>query len=272
MAWWTENNGQLKAALAGKSQFVDEDNLGSEPDTFAGPAASTVRTAFPDLLSWVKLTDKPWAPGADGYHAIGANNTYWVLNAKSPSRGIWALSATSAEAAKNAQEARAATQYGYYIKLTDVLPPIKDILASGLLFSKGFTEAYYRNHPEQDDRPKPPKPRPVVPVKTYEIFGMMNGEPRLLTDVLTKAGPGDYVLADGADIVIGDAPDDGFRLGGEPGVGKWNAYYPGKSPADFGLDPDKAVLRWDGQRGVVMDAAMLKDLYSPENWRLKVFG
>lgn len=272
MAWWSENNGQLKAALAGKSQFVDEDTLATEPDAFAGPTASAVRSAFPDLLGWVKLTDKPWAQGADNYHGIGPNNTYWVLGAKSPNRGIWVLNATSAEAAKNAQDARATTQFGYYLKVTDALPTMKEIQASGLIFAKGFTEAFYRNHPEQDDRPKPPKPRPVVPVKTFEMFGMVGGEPRLLTDVLSKAGPGDYVLADGADIVIGDSPDDGFRLGGDAGVGKWNAYYPGKSPADFGLDPDKGVLRWDGQRGVVMDAATLRDLYSPENWRTKVYG
>src|ERR1700733_6285710 len=73
MAWWTENNSQLKTGLAGKSQFVEEDSLVTEPDTFAGPTANAVRAAFPDLLGWVKLTDKPWAQGADTYHGIGVN-------------------------------------------------------------------------------------------------------------------------------------------------------------------------------------------------------
>jgi hypothetical protein len=270
MALWTADNGQLKAALAGKNQFVEEDILTTDPDVFVGPSATSVRNAFQDLLGWLKVTDKPWAQGAENYHGIGVNNTYWVLG-KSPNRGIWVLNATSAEAAKNAQDARAASQYGFYLKATDQLPTIKDILASGLIFGKGFTDAYYRNFPEQDDRPKPPKPRPVVPVKTYEIFGMLNGEPVPLTDVLFRAGPGDWVLADGADVMIGDSPEDGFNLGGDPGVGKWNAYYAGKSPQDFGLDPDKGVLRWDGSKGVVMDAATLKDIYSPENWKLKVY-
>lgn len=271
MAWWTENNAQLKAGLAGKSQFVEEDSLVTEPDTYPGPSASTVRNAFQDLIGWVKLTDKPWAQGAENYHGIGVNNTYWVLG-KSPNRGIWVLNATSAEAAKNAQDARAATQYGFYTKVSETLPLIKDILASGLIFGKGFTEAYYRNFPEQDDRPKPPKPRPVVPVTTFEVFAMQNGEAVLLTDVLFRAGPGDWVLADGAEIMVSDSPEDGFHLGGGPGVGKWPAHYGSRSPADYGLDPDKAVLRWDGAKGIVMDAATLKDIYTPENWKTKIYG
>ena len=73
-------------------------------------------------------------------------------------------------------------------------------------------------------------------------------------------------------LVVSDAPEDGFGLGGNPG--KWHAFYPGKSPADFGLDPGKAVLRWDADqsRGIVLEASLLKDIYSPDNWKKIIYG
>lgn len=272
MAYWAKWVEQTRRDLAGKPQFVDEESLTQEPHTFYGPSAAAVKDAFPALLGYLKLTNRPWDKGAENFHGIGVNNTYWVLHPKSDRRGVWVLNASCEEAAQNAINTNSPTQWGFYVRVTDTLPLMKDIKASGLIFAKGFTEAFYADYPEQDDRPKPPAPRPVVAVKTYEVFGMMNGEPVPLWDVLTKAGPGDYVLAEGADVVVGDSHEDGFGLGGDPG--KWAAFYPGRSPADFGLDANKAVLRWDAtlQKGVVLDAAFLRDLYSPENWKPKIYG
>lgn len=271
MAYWRNTNAELDKDLAGRAQFVQENQLVQAPDTFPGPSANSVKRAFGQLMGAVKLTDQPWASGADGYVGIGPNNTYWVLDPANDSYGIWVLNASSAEAAKNAQQAGAITQYGYYAKVTSSLPSMQMIKDSGLVFGKGFSEAFYKNHPDQDDRPKPPPKRPVVPVRTFEIFGLKDGLPIPLFDCLKKAGPGDYVVDAGVEIVIGDAEADGFRLAGDPG--RWNAFYPGRSPADFGLDADKAVLRWDpiAQKGVVIPAALLEDLYRPENWRRKVY-
>lgn len=271
MAYWRNTNQELDKDLAGKAQFVQENLLVQAPDIFPGPTANAVKRAFGQLMADVKLTDMPWATGAEAYVGIGPNNTYWVLDPNSDQYGIWVLNASSAEAAKNAQQASAVTQYGYYARAVGSLPTMTAIKESGLVFGKGFSEAFYKNHPNQDDRPKAPPKRPVVPVRTFEMFGLRDGLPVPLFDVLKKAGPGDYVVEDGVEIVIGDSEADGFRLAGDPG--RWSAFYPGRSPADFGLDADKAVLRWDpvAQKGVVMPAALLDDMYKPENWRRKVY-
>ena len=269
MASWYETNQQLQQALQGKDLFVEESALRQEPDCFYGPTATKVKSALPDVVGQMILTDQPWQqPDASRAWGIGPNNTYWVINPNSARKGIWVLDSSSAEAARNAQAAGAPTQYGYYRKVTDTLPPIAQLTAAGLIFESGFTEAYYRDYPDQDPRPKS-VPKGAIKVKTYELFGFLNGEPVLVTDVLTYDGPGLYTLADGAQVLVGDSPSDGFNLGGDPG--KWGTYYPASTPSQFGLSADKGVLYWDGQRGQVLSGQVLQDIYGPQ-WKSIIYG
>ncbi len=269
MASWYETNEELQKALRANTLFVEEDELAQEPNTFFGPTASQVKAALPELLGGMPLTDRPWEqPAASKAWGIGPNNTYWVLDPKSGRKGIWVLDSSSSEATRNAQAAHSATQYGFYRKVTSEIPPIADLMNRGLVFENGFKEAFYRAYPEQDPRPKkqPPISRKV---KTFELFGLLNGGPTLATDVLSRVGPGDYVLADGAQLLVGDEPGDGFGLAGDPG--KWNLYYPGLSPGSFGLSPDKGVLMWDGEKGVVLSADLLRDIYG-DAWKSIIYG
>jgi hypothetical protein len=269
MASWTGTNQELKDALAGKELFVEENALRQEPDCFYGPSATKVKAALPDLLGSMPLTDTPWQqPDASRAWGIGVNNTYWVISPNSTRKGIWVLDSSSAEAAKNAQAAGAPTQYGYYRKVSDQIPPIAQLTAANLLFESGFSEAYYRDYPDQDPRPKT-VPKGTVKVKTFELFGFLGGENVLATDVLQYIGPGDYVLADGAQLFFGNAPADGFGLGGDPG--KWNTYYPSQTPSAFGLSSDKGVLMWDGQKGVVLTGQVLQDIFGAQ-WKSIVYS
>lgn len=271
MAWWTQTNEQLTKNLAGREDMLSEDDLKDLPGAFFGANANAVKKAFPELIDGA-LTDKPWDKGADKAIGIGTNNTFWILDPKSIRRGVWVMNATSEEAARNAQNALSATQWGYFVRTSETIPPIKDLQAAGLSFGKGFTEAYYRYYPEQDPRPKPnksstPQAAPVA-VKTYEVVGTMNGAPVPLTEIIRYVGGSDYELADGADIAVTDSAEDGFGLAGNPG--KWAEFYHAASPAQFGLDRDKAVMFWDGSRGQVLPGAVLRDWFGP-NWRASIY-
>lgn len=105
-------------------------------------------------------------------------------------------------------------------------------------------------------------------LRTYEIFGILNGQKVPLAQVAQNQG-GRYVQVPGSRVVVGDASSDGFGLAGIPGA--WPSLYAGQSPANFGLDPDKAVLGYDGTRGWVLAASFLSQAFGP-NWRSTIYG
>lgn len=104
-------------------------------------------------------------------------------------------------------------------------------------------------------------------LRTYEIFGVLNGQNVPITRAVSNSG-GRWQVVPGARVLIGDAPGDGFGLAGMPG--KWATYYGSQSPSAFGLDADKAVLASDGSRGWVTEAAWLSQVFGT-NWRAVVY-
>ena len=100
-------------------------------------------------------------------------------------------------------------------------------------------------------------------LRTFELYGTLNGAVVPLSRVLVN-NSGRYSVVAGGDVMRADSPGEGFGLSGTPG--KWAAYYPGTSPASYGLDPDKGVLGSDGSRGWAIPAATLAQLFG-SNWR-----
>jgi len=111
-------------------------------------------------------------------------------------------------------------------------------------------------------------PAPAGSFRTYEVFGTLNGAKVPLSQVVVNQG-GRYVLVPGGQALVGDAPTDGFGLAGVPG--RWQSYYAGQSPAAVGLDADKGVLGWDGQRGWAVPAATLTQMFGAD-WRQKLYS
>ena len=76
------------------------------------------------------------------------------------------------------------------------------------------------------------------------------------------------VVKPGGRVIVGEQPNEGFGLAGFPG--RWQMYYGGRSPVEFGLDPDKGVLGSDGSRGWVLNAQFLSQVFG-SNWRAAVY-
>ena len=113
-----------------------------------------------------------------------------------------------------------------------------------------------------------PAERPGTVVRTYEIFGKHKGRVVPLAEIL-KLRAGVKHLTPGGQILLTHQDSQGFGLGGEPGM--WDDLYPGVSPADYGLDRDRAVLASDGSRGWAVDAHYLAMIFGAD-WRRVVYG
>lgn len=106
--------------------------------------------------------------------------------------------------------------------------------------------------------------------RTLELFGMMGGARVPLASVVSvDRVTGAAAVIPGGRVLVGDSPADGFGLGGYPG--RWQMYYPGHSPAEFGLDADKAVMGSDGSRGWALDARFLSQVFG-SGWRMAVYS
>ena len=103
--------------------------------------------------------------------------------------------------------------------------------------------------------------------RTYEVYGMMGGARVPLTSAVSMA-TGGPVVQPGARVMVTDNSGEGFGLAGSPG--RWGAYYAGRSPSEFGLDPDKAVLASDGSRGWALTSAFLTQLFGA-GWRAAIY-
>lgn len=106
-------------------------------------------------------------------------------------------------------------------------------------------------------------------LRTYELFGILNGmNVPLAQVVLCDRATGRCSVVPGGRVLVGEQPNEGFGMAGVPG--RWTMYYGGRSPAEFGLDPDKAVLGSDGSRGWVLPAPFLSQIFG-SNWRAAIY-
>lgn len=107
-------------------------------------------------------------------------------------------------------------------------------------------------------------------LRTYELFGILNGMNVPLAQVVMLDGnTGRYAVVSGGRVIVGEQPGEGFGLGGFPG--RWQVYYGGRSPAEFGLDPDKAVMGSDGSRGWALNAQFLSQVFG-SGWRAAIYS
>ncbi|MFO0578941.1 MAG: PLAT/LH2 domain-containing protein [Polyangia bacterium] len=106
--------------------------------------------------------------------------------------------------------------------------------------------------------------------RTYELFGVLNGvNVPLAQVVICDRATGRCSVVPGGRVIVGEQPNEGFGLGGVPG--RWSLYYGGRSPAEFGLDPDKGVLGSDGSRGWVLTAQFLSQVLGG-GWRAAIYS
>lgn len=115
----------------------------------------------------------------------------------------------------------------------------------------------------------PGTPGPAPGFRTLEIYGMSGGQVVSLMQIVTQS-PSGWVLVSGAQVFSSDSVADGFHLAGTPGT--WNTYYAGRSPSEFGLDANTAVMFWDPnqRRGFAVPAATLQTVFGG-NWRSVIY-
>jgi hypothetical protein len=111
---------------------------------------------------------------------------------------------------------------------------------------------------------------PAPTFRTYELFGILNGSNVPLAQVvICDRATGRCSVVPGGRVIVGEAPNEGYGLAGIPG--RWQQLYPGRSPAEFGLDADKGVLGSDGSRGWVLDSRFLSQVFGT-GWRAAIYS
>jgi hypothetical protein len=106
--------------------------------------------------------------------------------------------------------------------------------------------------------------------RTYELFGILNGmNVPLAQVVICDRNTGRCSVVPGGRVIVGEQPNEGFGLAGAPG--RWQMYYAGRSPAEFGLDADKGVLGSDGSRGWALNAQFLSQVFG-SGWRAAIYS
>lgn len=120
----------------------------------------------------------------------------------------------------------------------------------------------------------PAPPAPPLPMAggavtlTYEIYGRMNGRQIPLWNELSFDGAR-FHIKQGGRILISHNPAEGYGLGGTPG--SWTRLYGSRSPSDWGLDPDKGVVAFDGSRAYAVPETQLVEIFGP-TWRQVVYA
>ena len=120
----------------------------------------------------------------------------------------------------------------------------------------------------------PPPGPPPVPVTsggvaiTYEIYGRLSGRQVPLWKELSFDGVS-FHTKQGGRILISHSPAEGYGFGGIPG--SWSKLYGSRSPRDWGLDPDKGVVAFDGSRAYAIPATQLVEIFGP-GWRQIVYA
>jgi CubicO group peptidase (beta-lactamase class C family) len=103
---------------------------------------------------------------------------------------------------------------------------------------------------------------------TYEIYGRLNGSQVPIWKELSFDGIA-FHIKQGGRILISHSSSEGYGFGGMPG--SWPNLYGNRSPTDWGLDPDKGVVAFDGTRGYAVPATQLVEIFG-SGWRQTVYA
>lgn len=111
--------------------------------------------------------------------------------------------------------------------------------------------------------------RPQRVLCTVELFFTDQAGRRLLfCDAVRRRFGGGWALRSSAKARLGMGRHDGYGLGGIPG--RWREFYPDRSPVEFGLDADVAVLYADDdahrKRTDAADSELLRETLGTD-WR-----
>lgn len=110
----------------------------------------------------------------------------------------------------------------------------------------------------------------VMAMTTLELsFCDARGRTFGFRDAVTRNTAGEWSLRPGARALFRAQERDPRCLGGTPG--RWNQYYAGRSPTQFGFDADLAVMYWDARerRGKAASAKVLQGILG-EDWKDKL--
>ena len=119
--------------------------------------------------------------------------------------------------------------------------------------------------------PPPGQPPPVtgsVVWITYELYGRMNGRQVPIWKELRFDGM-TFHIKQGGRILISHNAAEGYGYGGTPGG--WAQLYGNRSPADWGLDPDRGVVAFDGSRAFAVPESQLVEIFGT-GWRQTVYA
>ena len=122
----------------------------------------------------------------------------------------------------------------------------------------------------------PPPPQPPVPVPvsgnkvvvTYELYGRMNGRQVPIWKELSFDGV-TFHIKQGGRVLISHNASEGYGYAGTPG--KWAELYGNRSPVDWGLDPDRGVVAFDGTRAFAVPVSQLVEIFG-DGWRQTVYA
>jgi hypothetical protein len=104
------------------------------------------------------------------------------------------------------------------------------------------------------------------PIRTVELlFQDQTGRRIPLREAVYYQG-GQCYLRPYAATAVGFKPGAGTGLAGVPG--RWDEFYPGRSPSEYGFDSTLTVLYWDHdrRRAYAADEALLRAALG-RNWR-----
>jgi len=242
-------------------------------------------------VDWVKLNNEE--DGREWTATIGAwdeQGRFPMLKFSLTNRGQYdQIQAQKAREAQNAADKAKAEKQARDAKLADEAKSAEDLAFEQELadqqkllereLKKAKLEAELAKKRAEIEKLKAaanptPAPTPGMPsggaFRTYELFGIVNGMNVPLSQaVICDANTGRCSVVPGGRVIVGEAPNEGFGMGGVPG--RWQQYYGAQSPAQFGLDADKGVLGSDGSRGWVLNGQFLSQVFGG-GWRQAVYG
>lgn len=110
----------------------------------------------------------------------------------------------------------------------------------------------------------------AIAMTTLELsFCDATGRTLGFRDAVARSPAGECSLRPGARAVFRGQERDPRCLGGTPG--RWNQYYAGRSPTQFGFEADLAVMYWDHRerRSKAASAKVLQSILG-DDWKDKL--
>jgi len=268
-AWAPQFDQRNKDSFNGRSDLRSNERF--EKIGAWGPNPIQISEFFPDILI---SEDFRWTtnPAADmTATAVGDYACFWVWSPKERDYGVWALAAVDQVSMQVAAEKQAPVAYGWYVQIAKRLPTYRQMIDSGLAWQSGFFDLFLKAHPDQD--PKRKKGSTLPPdFRTYEVVGLVDGQPVPLNELIRYVGGDDYeITVPGGTVAVADDSADGYNLSGQPG--RWPEIVGAQSPAQFGLDGNKGVLFYNSAvgKGQVLSGRVLTQWFGP-GWRREIYG